>query len=135
MTIDSKDYAFNARLYRIAYKNRVKSIPEFKKRYLDYIWKQTVLAEKSAKKVPGQPVRQILLIHANLLNSYCLGDIIELYKKNGYKFITLKEALNGNEVKSISDSNLVPIPREFKTQELSLNYGDSQFGEIPLILT
>ena len=38
-------------------------------------------------------MKQILLIHANLLNSYLLGDVIQLYKQNGYKFITLTEAL------------------------------------------
>lgn len=106
VTIDSKDYAFNAQLYRIPYKNREKSIAQFKTRYLAFIWKQTLRAEKEAKKVDGQPVKQILLLHANLLNSYCLGDIIALYKEHGYKFITLTEALNGNTAAPINDSTL-----------------------------
>lgn len=41
----------------------------------------------------GKSSKQILLIHANILNSYLLGDILEMYKKNGYKFISLTEAL------------------------------------------
>lgn len=96
VTIDSKDYEFNARFYKIPYRKRAQILPEFKKRYLAYIWKQTLLAERSAKKVDGQPVKQILLIHANLLNSLCLEDIIALYRKNGYKFISLADALNKN---------------------------------------
>lgn len=101
VTIDSKDYEFNAKFYHIPYRKRAQSIGQFKKRYLAYIWKQTLIAEHRAKKVDGQPVKQILLIHANLLNSYCLADIIELYKKNGYKFISLAEALNGNTAKPL----------------------------------
>ena len=85
VTIDSKDYEFNAQFYRVPYRQRVQRLEQFKKRYLAYIWQQTLRAEKRAK---GQPVKQILLIHANLLNSLFLGDVIELYKKNGYKFIT-----------------------------------------------
>lgn len=104
VTIDSKDYEFNAQFYRIAYRNRANAITQFKKRYLAYIWKQTLRAEKNTKAVEGQPVKQILLIHANLLNSLCLGDIIELYRSNGYKFITLEEALKGNTAQPITAS-------------------------------
>lgn len=88
VTIDSKDYEFNAQFYRLPYSKRAQNLKQFKKRYLAYIWKQTLAAEKN------RPGKQILLIHANLLNSLCLEDIIELYKKNGYKFISLAEALN-----------------------------------------
>ena len=41
----------------------------------------------------NRPVKHILLIHANLLNSFVLGDIIEMYQKNGYKIIKLEDAL------------------------------------------
>lgn len=129
VTIDTKDYEFNARLYRIAYRNREKSIPQFKKNYLAYIWKQTLRAEKSAKKVEGQPTRQILLIHANLLNSYCLGDIIEMYKKNGYKFITLEEAMTGNTAPVINASGLVPVPKLETKKQVSFDY--SIFKQLP----
>lgn len=104
VTIDSKDYEFNARFYRVPYKNRAKSIEQFKKGYLAYIWKQTLRADKNAKKVEGQPIKHILLLHANLLNSMVLGDIIELYKQNGYKFITLAEALKGNTSTPVLDN-------------------------------
>lgn len=104
VTIDSKDYEFNARFYKIAYRKRAQNLPEVKKRYLAYIWKQTLLAERRSKKIEGQPVKQILLIHANLLNSLCLEDIIEMYKKNGYKFISLADALKENTANPLSNN-------------------------------
>lgn len=104
VTIDSKDYAFNAEFYRIPYRKRAQSLPQFKKRYLAYIWKQTLRAEQHSKKANGQPVKQILLIHANLLNSMCMEDIIQLYKNNGYKFISLDDALRGNTAQPLNDS-------------------------------
>ena len=90
VTIDSKDFDFNEQLYRIPYRAREKNLNQIKKRYLAYIWNATLKAEKKAN---GRPVKQILLIHANLLNSYVLGDVIQMYKQNGYTFITLTEAL------------------------------------------
>lgn len=91
VTIDSKDFQFNERLYHVPFRQREAYIlNKMKSQYLAYIWAATLKAEKKAK---GQPVKHILLIHANLLNSYVLDDIIQMYKKNGYTFISLAEAL------------------------------------------
>lgn len=115
VTIDSKDYEFNAQFYRIPYRKRAQNLEQFKKRYLAYIWKQTLAAERRTKN--GQPVKQILLIHANLLNSLCLADVLELYKKNGYKFISLAEALKGSTAQPLNDNTespklIEPTPKE-----------------------
>lgn len=90
VTIDSKDFEFNERLYKVPFRTREAYINKLKPQYLAYIWNQTLKAEKRAK---NNPEKQILLIHANLLNSYALGDILQMYKNNGYTFITLTEAL------------------------------------------
>ena len=90
VTIDSKDYRFNEQLYHIPYHSRESYIPQIKQRYLAYIWQETERAERRAQ---GKPVKQILLLHSNLLNSYCLNDILLMYKQHGYKFISLSEAL------------------------------------------
>jgi peptidoglycan/xylan/chitin deacetylase (PgdA/CDA1 family) len=93
VTVDSKDYRFNNQLMRVYYKNRDNYTKTFKKTYLAYIWKQTERAEQKDVKTYGKPLPQILLIHANQLNSIVLNDIIEMYKNKGYKFVTLGEAL------------------------------------------
>ncbi|MFI4918266.1 MAG: polysaccharide deacetylase family protein [Legionellales bacterium] len=90
VTIDSKDFDFNETTYKVPFHSRTNYINQLKPRYLAYIWKQTLAAEKRSQ---GRNTKQILLIHANVLNSYLLGDILEMYQKNGYKFISLTEAL------------------------------------------
>jgi peptidoglycan/xylan/chitin deacetylase (PgdA/CDA1 family) len=90
VTIDTKDFRFNGQLYRVPYRARPNYLPKLKRQYLAYIWKQTLRAEKRAK---GKPVKHIILIHANLLNSHFLGDIIQMYRDHGYRFISLSEAL------------------------------------------
>ncbi len=91
VTIDSKDYEFNEDLYHVRYRQREAYVQRIKHRYLNFIWRQTLRAEK--RRDPNLPEKQILLIHANLLNSYLLDDIIKMYKQKGYKFISLSEAL------------------------------------------
>lgn len=90
VTVDSLDFRFNERLYKVPYRQRENYAQRIKGEYLSFIWKQTLRAEKRAK---GKPVKQILLIHANILNSYLLGDILKMYKDHGYTFISLTDAL------------------------------------------
>lgn len=109
VTIDSKDFAFNEKAYKVPFRSREAYILNtLKPRYIAYIHEQTQKAEKRAK---GQPVKQILLLHANLLNSYLLGDVIQYYKENGYKFISLTAALE-NPAPAITFSNEEKVPEK-----------------------
>lgn len=113
VTIDSKDYRFNEQLYHIPYRAREAYVQKLKTSYLNYIWNQTLIAEKRAA---GKPVRQILLIHANLLNSYVLGDIIQMYKSHGYTFISLTEALK-NPAPSLNYDPILGLTTENNTTQ------------------
>lgn len=103
VTIDSKDFVFNAKLYTVSSRHRAEKIRKIKPKYLAYLWNETLKTQNSKNS------KQILLIHANLLNSYCMNDIIEMYKKNGYQFISLSQALNqqssGDRVSDFLEAN------------------------------
>ncbi len=93
ITIDSKDFAFNQRLFAVPEIGRRAYLEELKPFYLDFIWQQTVKAEEHTQLNRNPEQAQILLIHANLLNAYVLPDIIKLYKAKGYTFVSLEDAL------------------------------------------
>lgn len=93
ITIDSKDFVFNQRLLSVPELNRRDYLNELKPFYLDFIWQQTVKAEEHNQYHHNTEQSQILLIHANLLNAYVLSDIINLYKEQGYEFVSLEDAL------------------------------------------
>ena len=90
VTIDSKDYSFNERLLRINWRNRDARLNSIKQDYLGYINRQIDRAEK----MHHENYPEILLIHANLINSHAMGDVIQLFKKRGYRFISLDEAIS-----------------------------------------
>lgn len=106
ISIDSKDFIFNQLLLSVPEKERRNFLSVLKACYLDFIWQQTLKAEENSRK-PSQP--QILLIHANLLNAYVLPDLINLYKQNGFTFISLEDALK-------KDNN---IPNQLSQQKKS----------------
>lgn len=114
VTIDSKDYLFNERLLHIPERFRDDAhLSKIKQQYLDYIWRQTQFAEQHHTK-------QILLVHANLLNSYFIGDVIQMYKNNGYRFISLNEALNNIEPSMVNSvETIIPAsPVEESKEEV-----------------
>ena len=90
VTIDSKDFKFNQRLLSIHWRSRQKHINRIKNQYLNYMWRQTLRAERLSG---DKQESQILLIHANYLNAYVMDDLIQMYKDKGYTFITLEKAL------------------------------------------
>lgn len=102
VTIDSKDFRFNQQLFHVAYRSRPAYIPHLKRRYLAYIWSQTLRAEKNAMKKFNRPIKHILLLHANLINSHAMGDIIDMYRANGYKIISLPDALKDPAMKQVA---------------------------------
>lgn len=93
ITIDSKDFIFNQLLLSVPEKERRGFLEELKPGYLAFIWQQTLMAEERHRLSRKPDQAEILLIHANLLNAYVLPDIISLYKKNGFTFVSLDEAL------------------------------------------
>lgn len=107
ITIDSKDFIFNQLLLSVPESERRSFLTVLKPCYLDFIQKQTLQAEEHSRQArrPGQS--QILLVHANLLNAYVLPDIINLYKQNGYSFISLEDALKSADERAKSAKQLV----------------------------
>jgi peptidoglycan/xylan/chitin deacetylase (PgdA/CDA1 family) len=93
VTIDSKDFIFNQLLMSVPEKDRRAFMTVLKPCYLDFIWEQTRQAEEQHRTARKGSDAQVLLIHANLLNAYALPDIINLYKQNGYSFVSLDDAL------------------------------------------
>lgn len=93
VTIDAKDFYLNQQLHAIPWRRRKKMLPAFRHRYMDLINHQIDKAERKAMKQAHRPIKQILLIHMNTLNAHFLSDIIKLFRKRGYEFISLPDAL------------------------------------------
>jgi hypothetical protein len=50
--------------------------------------------EKLSKSLLGYEPKQIILLHANNLEAEHIGELLELLRKRGYKFIALEDALS-----------------------------------------
>ena len=99
VTHDNADYIF-ARAYDNV---RDKGDREMMKRvgdaYVPYMEAKMEYWEWQAIKTLGRPVSHTLLMHANSINAEYFDDLAAMFKKRGYKFVTLEEALKDEAYK------------------------------------
>jgi peptidoglycan/xylan/chitin deacetylase (PgdA/CDA1 family) len=62
--------------------------------YLSYTGQVFDYYEKFSKDLIGYEPKQILLLHGNWLEADHIGELLELLRKRGYRFITLQDALS-----------------------------------------
>ena len=62
--------------------------------YLTYTGVVFDYYEKFSKDLIGYEPKQILLLHGNWLEADHIGELVDMLRKRGYKFVTLEDALN-----------------------------------------
>lgn len=63
------------------------------KSYLSYSDSVFAYSEQLAKQIMGYEPKQILLLHGNQLEADHIGELLEVMRKRGYRFVSLEEAL------------------------------------------
>jgi len=73
------------------------------KDYLAYHDAVFAYSEQLSAKIVGYEPKQILLLHASNLEADHIGELLEVLRKRGYRFITLEDAL-GDQAYSLPDT-------------------------------
>jgi peptidoglycan/xylan/chitin deacetylase (PgdA/CDA1 family) len=103
ITLDAWDWAY-AGVYEDAKRRGDASAQdELAKSYLAYSDAVFAYAEQQAKTLIGYEPKQIILLHANQLEADHIGELLDLFRKRGYHFITLEDAL-GDPAYSLPDT-------------------------------
>ncbi len=99
VTIDNSDWIF-ARAYDNAFdKGDKKLMKRIGAAYVPYLNAKMDYWERQSVKIFGREIKQILLIHANFINSDYLGEIAKMLRKRDYEFVTLENALTDEAYK------------------------------------
>jgi peptidoglycan/xylan/chitin deacetylase (PgdA/CDA1 family) len=93
VSIDNGEWIY-ARAYENAYnKNDVELMNQIGSEYVNYMIDKTIYFENQSIKLFGYELKQILLVHANMINTDYFDELAEELLKRNYGFISLKEAL------------------------------------------
>jgi hypothetical protein len=93
VTIDNAEWIFAAAYDSVINTNIDEQRIAVGNEYIRYMELKLRYYEGQSKKLFGRNIRQILLIHANSLNSDFMGELLSMLVKNGYIFVDLETAL------------------------------------------
>jgi peptidoglycan/xylan/chitin deacetylase (PgdA/CDA1 family) len=93
VSIDNGEWIY-ARAYENAYnKKDVKLMKQIGEDYVNYMMDKTKYFENQSVKLFGREIKQILLVHANMINADYFDELSEELLKHNYQFISINEAL------------------------------------------
>jgi peptidoglycan/xylan/chitin deacetylase (PgdA/CDA1 family) len=87
VTLDDADYEYAALYTKSAFKDRVR------KEYVSYMESVVEAFERGSVALLGREFPQILLIHASQMNADLMPDLLAMFKRRGYTFVSLDHAL------------------------------------------
>ncbi len=100
VSIDNGEWIY-ARAYENAYnKNNLDLMKQIGNEYVNYMIDKTIYFENQSVKLFGSKIKQILLVHANMINADYFDELAEELLKRNYSFISLKEALTDSAYES-----------------------------------
>ncbi len=103
VTLDGWDWMF-AGVYEDAKKRNDTALQcDLVKDYLGYHDAAFAFAEQLSVKTVGYEPKQILLLHASNLEADHIGELLDVLRKRGYRFITLEDAL-GDQAYGLPDT-------------------------------
>ena len=93
VTIDNYDYTF-ARAYDNALDAAdTAAADSIARTFIAYMDTVAGFYEAQARAIVGYELPQVLLLHANRLNAHHLDDLLAMFRRRGYGFVTIDEAL------------------------------------------
>ncbi len=91
-TIDNSDWEFYWAYRRMLAKHDDAGIAKLKAEYLAYTSAEIDYYAALNKQVLGYEPPEIMLIHDNQLNADMIDDVLAIFERKGYRFVTLAEA-------------------------------------------
>lgn len=93
VTIDNDDYLFAVAYARASRSDDSALMHRIAQDYLQYMEEKLIFFEGISVKLYDRPIGQTLLIHANLLNAHYLDELLDIYQKHDYGFVSQAEIL------------------------------------------
>ena len=92
VTIDASDWYIDERLRTRLAANPQADLSGYKDFYLNHLWDRAVYYDNLSRKALGRSVKHTLLIHHNVLNELFLPDVLDMFKKKGWRLIDAANA-------------------------------------------
>lgn len=100
VTIDNSDWIYAAAYDSLYETGDTAAMRELGEDYVRYMRDKMYYYERQSEMLFGWVISQVLLVHANKLNADWSDELFQMYRDNGYSFLTLDEILQDNAYRS-----------------------------------
>ena len=100
VTVDNEDWAFAAAYSKAAQRGDKPLMRRIAGAYLRYTEQVLAYSETLSVTLFGREIRQVVLLHANMLNADHFDAVARMMKARGYSFISLDAALEDEAYRS-----------------------------------
>ncbi len=116
VTMGFGDYMWNAPYARCVARKDEKAIAWLKKSYLDAADDSIAYGRGVFTSLLGRDIPYVLLMHVGALDAVMLPQLIDLYKRRGFTFVTLEQAQRDPWYKGYMDPNAAEAPGRPESQ-------------------
>ena len=107
ISFDNADYIFSSAYDKAFDKKDSALMKRVGEAYVPYMESKLDYWERQSMKLFGREISETLLIHANFINSDYFDDLAVMFRKRGYRFVTLEDALK-DEAYRLPDTYVGP---------------------------
>jgi peptidoglycan/xylan/chitin deacetylase (PgdA/CDA1 family) len=103
VTIDNSEWVFAQAYSDALSKSDAETARRISEGYVPYMESMFEFYEGLSRDLFKREIPQVLLVHANQLNGDHFGEMIEMMRRRGYRFVSLEEALSDPAYRSRDD--------------------------------
>jgi peptidoglycan/xylan/chitin deacetylase (PgdA/CDA1 family) len=91
-TIENSDWMFTRAYELMLERNDTKSAQRLREEYLQFTRKEIEYYGRLSQQIFGHEIPQVFVLHANRLSADTLDQVLKIFEKLNYRFVTLEEA-------------------------------------------
>lgn len=111
VTMSFADYAYNDPYARCVAKGDQAAIKQMEDAWLAGAEAEAARSRAMAKAAVGRDIPYVLLMHIGAFDAHMLPRLMELYKRLGFRFVTLEQAVRDPFYRDEADPSLPPDPQ------------------------
>lgn len=111
VTMDFSDWAYVAPYQRCLLKQDYAALAEIEKGWLDAAAANADRTRAVSRSLYGRDIPYVLLMHLGALDAKLMPQLLDMYRRKGFRFVTLEEAMRDPHYRTDLDPSLAPQPQ------------------------
>jgi len=104
VTIDASDWYYDQRLRKCLEERPNFDVNLFREPYLAHLSDRASYYDRLAREVLGRSIPHTILLHYNVLNSYFLSDVMDMFRMRGWQLVDAERAFQDDVFRAQPDT-------------------------------